>query len=237
MDYNKIIIALLIVIIVILIVGLVVLNPFNSKENVNLIASSGNTLYDGDNFAISLSTSNGTPLANQNVNVVITDANGNANPQIATTDENGNGLVQLNGLTPGNYNITSTYDGNEKYNGNSTTQIVEMKASTTQQVSSDSSSGGTVTLDLPNYDQYVTKNVGEYEIKAYKWQGGKVGGLGVWVYKNGQLLDRNSYSSRGYTNVDGNWHWSEWAHGGEGAVYHKYPVSSGVSVEKVEVQF
>lgn len=238
MDYNKIIIALLIVIIVMLIAGLVVLNPFNSKENVNLIVSSNNTLYGGDNFAIALSGVNGVPLSNQNVNVVITDANGNENPQIATTDENGNGFVQLNGLTPGNYNITATFDGNDEYNGNTISQNVEIKKSTTEQISSDSSSsGGSVTIDLPNYDTYVTKNVGEYKIQAYKWQGTSVGGLGVWVYKNGQLLDKNSYSSRGYANVDGNWQWTEWGHGGQGAVYHEYPVSNGVSIEKVEVQF
>lgn len=237
MEYDKIIMALLAVIVIILVVGLVFVNPFNQKENVNLAVISSNTLMDGDNFAVALTTANGTPISNAVVNVKITDANGNENPQTITTDGMGNGQLQLNGLTPGTYNITVAYAGNENYKEMTTSQIVNMQAAATSANSqSESSSGQVVTLELPSYDNYVTKTVGDYEVKAMKWKGTKVGGLGVYVYKNGQLIDKNSYLSRGYICMDGKWKWTEWATGESGSnSYHKYPVSNDVQIEKVEV--
>ena len=79
MEYNKIIIALLVVIVVMLVAGLAIINPF--KEDVNLAIVSGNTLMDGDYLAITLTTANGTPVVNSVVNIKITDANGVENMQ------------------------------------------------------------------------------------------------------------------------------------------------------------
>lgn len=71
-----------------------------------------------------------------------------------------------------------------------------------------------------------------------KWQGSTVGGFGVWLYKNGQQVSKESYSSRAYFYMDGEWKWSEWDIRGSGSnSYHKYPVSTGVLIEKVEVRF
>ena len=89
----------------------------------------------------------------------------------------------------------------------------------------------------PRYDEYVNKTVGEYTVQTMKWEGTSVGGFGVWLYKNGQLVDRDSYSSRAYFEMDGEWKWSNWDNGEEDAMYHKYPVSPGVEIEKVEVEF
>ena len=69
-----------------------------------------------------------------------------------------------------------------------------------------------------------------------KWRGTTVGGLGVYVYKNGQMVDKNSYLSRGYICMDGKWKWTDWGTGESGSnSYHKYPVSNDVIIEKVEV--
>ena len=236
MEYNKIIIALLAVIVVMLVVGLVLINPFTQKEDVTLSIVSANALVDGDNLAISLATANGTPISNAVVDIKIIDAGGTENPQSVTTDSMGNGQLQLNGLNPGQYNVTATYRGNDDYKEASTSQSVEMQAATTSVNSGSESSAKTVTLELPNFDTYVTKTVGDYEVKAMKWKGTTVGGLGVYVYKNGQLIDVNSYMSRGYICMDGQWKWTEWAHGESGSnSYHKYPVSNDVIIEKVEV--
>ena len=126
MEYNKIIIALLVVIVVMLVAGLAIINPF--KEDVNLAIVSGNTLMDGDYLAITLTTANGTPVVNSVVNIKITDANGAENMQTITTDDKGNGQVQLNGLTPGAYNVTATYNGNGKYKEMTTSQNLNMQA-------------------------------------------------------------------------------------------------------------
>lgn len=234
MEYNKIIIALLVVIVVMLVAGLAIINPF--KEDVNLAIVSGNTLMDGDYLAITLTSANGTPVVNSVVNIKITDANGAENMQTITTDDKGKGQVQLNGLTPGTYNVTATYNGNGKYKEMTTSQNLNMQAAATSSNSQSESSSNVVSLDLTSFDTYVTKKVGDYEVKAMKWRGTTVGGLGVYVYKNGQMVDKNSYLSRGYICMDGKWKWTDWGTGGSGSnSYHKYPVSNGVIIEKVEV--
>ena len=80
--------------------------------------------------------------------------------------------------------------------------------------------------------------MGEYTVETYKWTGPILGGLGVWVYKNGKLVDRYSYSSRAYFWKDGEWKWSDWGNGEDGYEgYHRYPVGRGVEIQKVEVKF
>ena len=237
MDYNKIIIVLIMVIVVMLAVGLLLVNPFNQKEEVNLTVVSANTLMDGDNFAVALSSANGTPISNAVVEIKITDASGNVNPQTVTTDGMGNGQLQLNGLTPGAYNITASYAGNDRYKAMDVSQNVDMQAATTSSTSESGSSDKTVTLELTSFDTYVTKTVGDYKVQAMKWQGATIGGLGVFVYKNGQMIDKDSYLSRGYIRMDGQWKWTEWGTGGSGSnSYHKYDVSPDVIIEKVEVK-
>ena len=132
------------------------------------------------------------------------------------------------------------YDGNNSYSGCKNSQTIEFSDAIVKSVSSNSpqteSSQQTVTLE-PKDDVRVSKTVGEYKVEAMTWKGTTVGGLGVWVYKNGQLIDKNSYSSRGYFYSNGVGKWSEWGHGEESATYHKYPVSSDIVIDKVEVRF
>lgn len=113
---NKIIITLLLIIIALLVIlGIMLINPLNAKTDTKIIVTSNDTLYDGDYFSITLTDVNGTPIANQTVNITIIDANGGENPQQVTTDGMGNGMIQLNGLTVGNYTMNVTYGGNENY--------------------------------------------------------------------------------------------------------------------------
>ncbi len=94
----------------------------------------------------------------------------------------------------------------------------------------------TITVEVPEFDIKYTETVGEYTVEVEKWQGGTTGGFGVWLYKNGQPVDKDSYLSRAYFCMDGEWKWSDWGNG-QGANYHKYPVSNGVEIQKVEVKF
>ena len=128
MDYNKIIIALVAILIVILVAGIFILNPGHAKTDSKIIVTSNSTLHDGDSFSIVLTDLNNTPIANQVVNITIVDANGAENHQQVTTDGSGNGMLQLNGLTVGKYNVVVTYGGNENYSNSNTTQSLEMKA-------------------------------------------------------------------------------------------------------------
>ena len=140
MNYNKIIITLVIVLVVIVVAGVLFLNPGHAKVDSKVIITSNSTLNDGDNFTIRLTDLNNTPIANQTVNVTIIDANGGKNPQVITTDANGDGSLQLNGLAVGNYTINVTYGGNDNYTSCNTTQKLEMKEKVVSSQTSSSSS-------------------------------------------------------------------------------------------------
>lgn len=150
MEYEKIIIVLLIVIIALLVAGFMIFGPF-AKESTNLSVTTNNILYDGDNFGISLIGKEGEAIANATVDVNIIDANGGENHQVITTDEKGEGLLQLNGLTPGNYVVNVTYKGDNKYNGNDTSQNIEFKENKAVETSSQSSSSSSQSSSTP-YD-------------------------------------------------------------------------------------
>ncbi len=141
MDYNKIIIALVVVIVVMLAAGFLFLNPSHAKVDSRVIVTSNSTLHDGDTFAVKLTDLNNTPIANQAVNVTIIDANGGKNPQVVNTDANGYGSLQLNGLTPGEYTFNITYGGNENYTGCNFTQKITIEKPATSSNSNAVSSG------------------------------------------------------------------------------------------------
>ena len=132
MDYNKIIIALVVLLVVMIAAGAIFLNPGHAKIDSRVIVTSNSTMHDGDNFTVMLTDLNNTPIANQRVNITIIDANGGKNPQVVTTDAKGEGSLQLNGLNPGNYTMNVTYGGNENYTSCNTTQNLEMKKVETQ---------------------------------------------------------------------------------------------------------
>lgn len=107
---------------------------------------------------------------------------------------------------------------------------------TVNETATDSATPDTIRLELPEFDKKYTKTVGEYRVEAEKWRGYSAGGFGVWLYKNDELVYKDSYLSRAYFYMDGEWKWSEWGNG-QGANYHKYPVGNGVEIQEVEVKF
>ena len=140
MDYNKIIIALVIVIVVMLAAGFLFLNPSHAKADSRVIVTSNSALHEGDTFAIKLTDLNNTPIANQIVNITIIDSNGGKNPKTVTTDANGDASLQLNGLTPGEYTFNITYGGNENYTNCNFSQKITIEQKVTSSNSNTDSS-------------------------------------------------------------------------------------------------
>lgn len=138
---NKNIIAILIIIIIILAVALaaVALPSLNSKEATKLTITSNNTLYEGENLSVNLTTINGTPIVGEKVNVTVINEDGSKDFMNAVTDENGTAQVKLD-KREGNYTVNCTYGGNENYSGNSTQQELNVIKEVVEQVSSQSSS-------------------------------------------------------------------------------------------------
>ncbi|MBQ2666091.1 hypothetical protein [Methanobrevibacter sp.] len=120
-----------------------------------------------------------------------------------------------------------------------TDATVEVNNDTTvEETTSDPVVPDTISVELPEYDTRVTKTVGEYTMEAEKWMGGSVGGFEVHLYKNGEPVDKDSYLTRAYFYMDGEWKWSEWGNGEDGYEgYHRYPVAQGVEIQEVEVKF
>lgn len=106
------------------------------------------------------------------------------------------------------------------------------------ETTSNSVTPDTITIELSEFDKKYTETAGEYTMEAEKWMGGSVGGFEVHLYKNGKAVDKDSYLTRAYFYMDGEWKWSEWGNGEDGYDgYHRYPVSQGVEIQEVEVKF
>lgn len=125
---NKNIIIILLVIIVILAVaiGMMLLNPTNAKEPTQIKIMSDNEQYEGGELSIQLTDMNKTPLSKEVVNITITNSKDKiVVDNVVKTNSKGEAKFNLE-LSKGNYNVTVSYDGNENYTGNNTTQNLKI---------------------------------------------------------------------------------------------------------------
>ena len=144
---NRNIIIMLFVIIVVLaaIIGFTVLNPMHAKEPTKIKITSNKTLTEGDSFSLQLTDLNKTALSKQKVNITVKNSKGKVvlNKTVKTNDK-GKAKLDLD-LKKGKYNVTASYDGNENYTGNNTTQKLNIKEEVTQ--SADTPSSGNSYVD------------------------------------------------------------------------------------------
>ena len=142
---NKNIIIILIVIIVILAaaIGFMVLKPMHAKEPTKIKVDSNKTLYEGENLSVKLTDLNKTPLSKQKVNITVKNSKGKvvANKTVKTNDK-GKAKLDLN-LKKGKYDVSVSYDGNENYTGNNTTQKLTIKEKKEQTANTQSGSSST----------------------------------------------------------------------------------------------
>ncbi|WP_458455912.1 carboxypeptidase-like regulatory domain-containing protein [Methanobrevibacter sp.] len=90
-------------------------------------------MTEGDSLKIKLTDDNGTAIANQTVNVTITDENSTSDYHSVVTDGDGTGMLKLD-KDPGEYTVTISYDGNENYTGCNTTQKLTIKEKVKEEV-------------------------------------------------------------------------------------------------------
>lgn len=224
----------LLVIIILLIVGIIAV-PSITKEDTKINIPDKN-INLGNSLVVILTDSNGNRISDADVDVKITDENGKVVNKTLTTDSKGKLKINLDDV--GEFSVECKFNGNGKYKSSSVNEDIEVKAATTNSKSSSSSDSSSHTITVTSeFDKTVKKSSGEYSVEVTKWKGTTVGGFGVSLYKNGQLMDRNSYESRAYFHMDGEWKWSNWSHGEEDALYQKYPVSNDVEIREVEVRF
>ena len=138
MENNRIIIILLLVIIIVLLACILTVMPNMNKQDVKLAFMSDSTINEGDSIEIQLTDMNGTPLANQSLNVSVTDGNKTDYHSILT---NGDGKATLDiDKSAGDYGVSVRYGGNSNYRQSSISQNVTVKVPQTTSASTGSQS-------------------------------------------------------------------------------------------------
>ena len=131
---KNIIIAILCVILVAAVGGFVLSHPQTTTEdgkiNTQLNFLSGDKLTNGQTVEFELKDAQGNALAGQNVTIAYDDGSGNVQNYKVITDSNGKAYLTINGEAAGNYDITVTFDGDNKYNGCSAKQTITVKEGT-----------------------------------------------------------------------------------------------------------
>ena len=173
-DRNIIIILLVIIVILAAAVGIMFLNHSVAKEPTKIKITSDKEQYEDGALSIKLTDFNGTAISKEIVNITITDSKGKAVvDDVVKTNSKGKAKLDLD-LKKGKYNVSVTYDGNENFTGNGTTQklTVKEKPAETQSVSSSSKSSSSTPYDInnlpPSNDPYPETNryfVDEYHVK------------------------------------------------------------------------
>lgn len=155
---NKNIIIILVVIIIILAaaIGFALLNPMHAKEPTKIKITSDKEQYEGGELSLQLTDLNKTPLSKEIVNVTITNSKGKVVfDDVVKTNSKGKAKLDLD-LKKGKYKVNVTYDGNENYTGNHTTQKLTIKKEVVQATVSESStqSSGSSTHTVLGEDGY-----------------------------------------------------------------------------------
>ena len=138
MEKNKIIIIALIVIIVALLAAIIAVTSNFNKADSKLEIMGNDALNEGDNLQIKLTDANGTALANQNVTVTITDSKKTSDYHSVVTDAEGIGELKLD-KAEGEYDVTVSYGGNDKYDHSNATKKITVKKNAAQTQSSSAS--------------------------------------------------------------------------------------------------
>lgn len=191
MEKNRIIIIALIVIIVALLVGLAAMMvPNMGKQDSKLTFKGNSTLVQGDSLKIKLTDANGTAIANQTVNVTITNKDGTVDYHSVVTNAKGVGTLKVD-KDAGKYDVTIMYGGSDNYNGcNATKKItIEEKVAeaTVEHVNSKDSSNNVQNDD--SADQTNDNNMPEEIRKVYAArQKAAEDGIPMYEYTNSPEL-------------------------------------------------
>lgn len=117
-----IIILLVIVLVFVIVDGVLLLQANNGKSHSKIEITSGEHQYSGGELSICLTDFNKTPILNESVHIIIINSNGEiVTNKTMKTSSNGEIKLDLD-LETGEYDVNATFDGNENYVGNNTTQ-------------------------------------------------------------------------------------------------------------------
>ena len=167
MDTNKIIIGMLIVVIIALLIGIFSMMPnLEGKQETNLTFKCKSTVTEGDSIKVQLTDANGSAIANQTVNVTVEDKDKFSDYHSVVTNDKGVGKVKLD-KNPGNYEITISYGGNDRYNGCNATKKITIEEEAVEAVVSQSDNSDSSSQNSERQEYQTTSdgwNPGEHEV-------------------------------------------------------------------------
>ena len=130
---NKNIIIIILAIIVVAAVGFMLFShPANGKINTQVNFLNENSLKNGDQIQFELKDAQGNAVAGQNITIAYDDGSGNVQNYNIVTDSIGKGYLTLSGEDAGKYDVTVTYNGDDKYNGCSAKQTITIEEGTSE---------------------------------------------------------------------------------------------------------
>ncbi len=183
MENQKTIIALLCVIIALLAVLAIMFSPLMAKDASNL-AIDDKEINAGDSLVVKLTDDNGNPIANETINIKLTDKDGITIDEKVTTNSKGN--VNLKIEETGNYSVVCSFDGGSKYSSCSISENIKVEKPTTEVASNENSA------DVNNYPKYNpdlgyyrSTGIGQDEMGVVELAGGRyivVAGDGYYEY-------------------------------------------------------
>ena len=86
-----------------------------AAEATKMEIQSPDTLKNGDFFNLTLTTEDGTPIANQVIDIIVVAESGEENHINFTTDKDGKIGFGIAGVNPGNYTFNCTFNGTSEF--------------------------------------------------------------------------------------------------------------------------
>ena len=126
MNRNNVIMIGLMVVIFSLAISFASAAPGFSKDNSSIVIKAGNPVYVGDSIKIKLVDSSDNPIANQSINVSITDEDNSSSPYSLVTNQKGVAKLKMD-KEEGQYVIKADFNGTDEINGNSTSKKINVE--------------------------------------------------------------------------------------------------------------
>ncbi len=189
-----IILALIVVILALLVAMVAMMMPNMSKQDTVLKVTGNSSIAKGDAIKIKLTDANGDAIANQKVNITITDKNKATDYHSVETNDKGVGTFKVD-KDPGKYSVSVTYDGNDKYAGSNATKTITIEEE--EEVEAESSSSASSSPSAYAYKSDGTPMYSQGEVDRYMYN--KYGMVDYHVGSNGYVdMDEPGYDDAGH---------------------------------------
>ncbi len=125
MNFKNILLVIAIIVVVIGAFSFLMSHQASPKTDSKITIASAANLTEGDNVSFQLTDVNGTPIANQTLNVTVFESSGKTFPVLLSTDANGKADFEVNSTMEGQCVVKVKFAGNDKFDGcNATKNIV-----------------------------------------------------------------------------------------------------------------